>query len=91
MITVILAILLIYICIGFGLGTTTIFLMSMQATTKEWWDQYQEYYQEHAENPVEYSTFKVLFYPLVFFMVVFGYPVIAYGLYEKYKRGVGGE
>lgn len=83
MITVILAILLIYICIGFGLGVTTIFLMSMQATTKEWWDQYQEY----TENPVEYSTFKVLFYPLVFFMVMFGYPAIAYGVYKKYKRG----
>ena len=79
--TVILAILLIYICIGFGLGATTIFLMSMQ-TTKEWWDDYQE----RAENPIEYSTFKVLFYPIVFFMVMFGYPTIAYGFYKKYKR-----
>lgn len=82
MITVILAILLIYICIGFGLGTTTIFLTTMQATTEEWWDHYQEY----TENPVEYSTFKVLFYPLVFFMVMFGYPAIAYGVYKKHKR-----
>lgn len=87
MITVILAILLVYICVGFGLGATTVFLMSVQATTKEWWDNYQE----HTENPVEYSTFKVLFYPLVFFMVMFGYPVIAYGLYKKYKRGSGGQ
>jgi hypothetical protein len=87
MITVILAILLIYTCVGFGLGATTIFLMSMKATTKEWWDDYQE----HTNNPVGYSTFKVLFYPLVFFMVMFGYPVIAYGLYKKYKRGESGK
>jgi len=84
MITVILAILLIYTCVGFGLGVTAIFLMSMKDTTKDWWDEYRE----HTENPVEYSTFRVLFYPLVFFMVMFGYPAIAYGVYKKHKRGL---
>lgn len=87
MITVILAILLVYICVGFGLGVATIFLMSMQATTKEWWDDYQEL----TDNPVEYSTFKVMFYPLVFFMVMFGYPALAYNVYQKNKRVSSGK
>jgi len=82
MTTVILAILLIYTCVGFGLGVTAIFLMSMKDTTKDWWVEYQE----HTENPVEYPTFRALFYPLVFFMVMFGYPAIAYGVYKKHKR-----